>query len=240
MSFGKGKGKGGKGGAPFIQRDEDGNALAAIGPVKPPALFPPVEALPPLPKVTERDQHLLMRRRQLNSSYRSSPYYLEHKKKARERDIDRYSDRYTNKDGDGEKLPLNGVLTLNQINFPSELFGKSVRGKTKGILSGARGANKATEDMLKLEELATMESSYAAEVAQAELAALREGHLEGELGIRKKPIAGVEEEDEEPEEDDGEEDEEQDDYMQGEEVDDDDGYEDDDFGGGDDDDGGIF
>eukprot|EP00240_Pyramimonas_obovata_P014481 CAMPEP_0118923074 /NCGR_PEP_ID=MMETSP1169-20130426/1739_1 /TAXON_ID=36882 /ORGANISM="Pyramimonas obovata, Strain CCMP722" /LENGTH=200 /DNA_ID=CAMNT_0006864015 /DNA_START=296 /DNA_END=898 /DNA_ORIENTATION=+ len=193
------------------------------GPVKPPSLFPEHEDLPPLPQISEREQHLLLRRRQLISAYRGSPYFIEAKLEEKEVDVSRYSDRYTRKQTTTSRPPLNSVMTLTPINFPSELYGKGGKGRGKNVLSGLSNVNKASEDLLKLEELAKLEKRYADEEAKEAGG--------GKDGEGKSTEAG---EGEEPEEEEMEEEEyEDDDYMQGYDFDDDDGYDDD--GGGDDD-----
>jgi hypothetical protein len=37
----------------------------------------PLDSLPPLPQLTHHEKHILLRRRQLNSAYRGSPYFIE-------------------------------------------------------------------------------------------------------------------------------------------------------------------
>eukprot|EP00242_Pyramimonas_sp_CCMP2087_P016418 CAMPEP_0198198654 /NCGR_PEP_ID=MMETSP1445-20131203/2102_1 /TAXON_ID=36898 /ORGANISM="Pyramimonas sp., Strain CCMP2087" /LENGTH=166 /DNA_ID=CAMNT_0043868283 /DNA_START=245 /DNA_END=742 /DNA_ORIENTATION=+ len=164
---GRGRGRGRPQLGP-IARDDEGNEIRPTGPVKPPSLFPDSlnhDNLPPLPQISEREQHLLLRRRQLVSAYRGSPYFIELKQQEKEVDIMRYSDRYK-KQAVAGRPPLTSVLTLSPNNFPSELYGKGGKGRGKNILSGWSNQNKASDDLLKLEELAVLEKRYADEEAK--------------------------------------------------------------------------
>jgi len=162
------------------------------------------------------------------SAFRSSPYYLELPKEDVAADIQRYSDRYTKKSTtSSDRPPLSSVMTLTPNNFPSELYGRGGKGRSKQVLSNVMNVNKASDDLLKLEELAQLERKYADEEGADEA----KGKPEGE---GKDGKTGEEGEEEDQEEEEAEEDEYDDDYMQGYDFDDDDGYDDNDVGGDDD------
>mmetsp|Transcript_27701 Transcript_27701/g.38277 ORF Transcript_27701/g.38277 Transcript_27701/m.38277 type:complete len:237 (+) Transcript_27701:187-897(+) len=229
---GRGRGRGKPQHGP-IARDDEGNVLIPTGPSKPPLRFPEHSNMPPLPTLSEREQHLLLRRRKLLSSYRGSAYFIEQKLDDVTVDVERYSDRYTgaSRKRKADRPSLQSVMTLSGAHFPLELIGakqmKAGRGRSaKGAMSFGLNNNKASEDLLKLDELASLERRYADDEEKKEGSG-RALKVDGD-GDADAEEDEVEEEMEEDEYED-------DDYMQGCDYDDDDGY-DDDGGGGDDDD----
>ncbi|KAL2614014.1 hypothetical protein R1flu_025706 [Riccia fluitans] len=224
---GRGRGRGGRGFP--VMRDEDGMALIPKSRDGPPPLFPPLEVLPPLPDLTQKEEYLVSRRRHLESAWNVSPYFIE-KPKVKSvgvaAEIERYSDRYK-LTVQTKRPPLSSVLKLAPAYFPAELLGQGTQkrstqaGGAQWTLQTASGKN----DLHRLDQLANLESKR-----------LKDGEDKDEDGEEKKKKEGEEGEDDDDEEklDDEEEEFGDDDYAQNFGFDDDEDYLDMDDGGGDD------
>ncbi|KAG1666442.1 hypothetical protein FOA52_015112 [Chlamydomonas sp. UWO 241] len=224
--FGGGRGGRGRGsGAPVgpVARDDDGTVLSSA-PLGPPPMFPEIE-LPEHPEITAKESLLLLRRNDLLNYSKTSPFFLELVKQAKDgpnAGLDRFSMR------DAKRLrtrePLTSVMTLTSEYFPEELFagasekrGKLHSQKQDAFWKAQGKKNDESGGLHRLDQLAQME---------------------GKAGAAGGP--GAAGGDDEPPEDlapvdtDEEEDMEFDDYYQGEDFQDDEGYDDayEDGGGG--------
>lgn len=126
--FGRGGRMGGRSGASNVPvaKDEEGN-IVSLSSQGPRPSFPENELPEPL-SLTHMDRLLVAKRHQLDSSYKSSPLYLEMPKDGAkaDREVERYSDRYHKKPVPGAKVPLSSILTLVPEYFPEELYAVQV------------------------------------------------------------------------------------------------------------------
>lgn len=239
---GRGGRFGGRGGGRFggrgaatgpVARDDEGNILPnqVEGP---PPLFPEAPLPPPL-EATAKERVLLLRKRDLLSSWKASPFFIEPTKVAKRKEADFHVPRYSDKEEKKPKkarLPLTAVMTLVPEYFPEELYSAQEKraaqrlklGQPQGSYWSGHAARKAGGGALdRIDQLAQLE-----------------GKMEEEEGGKNKPGEGEDPGEEEDVVVDTDDDEvmEEDDYYQGEHFDDDEGYDDYDDGGGDD--GPIF
>ncbi|KAL9986078.1 hypothetical protein ACROYT_G000152 [Oculina patagonica] len=172
---------------------------------QPPPLYPPLDAKPLPLRQTEADEYMLALKQELRGCMRELPYFV--KAKVKTKDVERFSDRYREKQTEGLEWQPDWKLFPNElkIKVKKRLTPNSARPR---IPKRAERNTQATDALKQLDEMVKKE----VEEEKAE----------------DKQEEEIEEEDEEELEYDEEEQEEENDYLVSHFDDDEDGFMDDD------------